>query len=181
MKKAASEATQNIRRVKQTTAKMTNVSPRTTMRSRMAATEIAPALQIVKVYLMDTYAPSIPKINPNDVKLRFPYQQLTKIEGEPDYEQICVVREEIYRNALSIKSSFGRGKCAHKELVTNPTIYRIDKGKDWVVPATGGVYPIFRANATENAKKQMIAEFISRETNIKMSEVVEEQLTKPNP
>ena len=40
---------------------------------------------------------------------------------------------------------------------------------------------MFRANATKNAKKQVIAEFISRETNIKMSEVVEEQLTKPNP
>ena len=49
-------------------------------------------------------------------------------------------------------------------------------GEDWIVPATGGVYPTFRANATKNAKKQTIAEFISRETNIKISKLVEEQL-----
>ena len=53
----------------------------------------APALQIVQVSLMDTYVPSIPDIKPDDVKLYFPYQQLTKIEGEPEYEQICVVQE----------------------------------------------------------------------------------------
>ena len=85
------------------------------------------------------------------MKLRFLYQQLTKIEDEPEYKQMYVVREEIYWNALSIKSSFGRGKRGHKESLTKTTIYRIDTGEDWVVSSTGGVYPIFRANATENA------------------------------
>ena len=155
---------------------MKNVSPRTTTRLGMAETATAPAPQIVQVSLVDTYVPVIPEIKPDDVKLRFPYQQLTKIEGDPEYKQMCVVREEIYRSALSINSSFGGGKCGHKGLVTKPTIYRIDTGEDWFVPATGGVYPIFRANATENAKKKTIAEFIHRETNIKMSEVVKEQL-----
>ena len=42
-KTTASEATRNIFRVKQTTAKMTNVSPRTTARSGMAETATAPA------------------------------------------------------------------------------------------------------------------------------------------
>ena len=88
---------------------------------------------------MDTYVPVIPEINPNDVKLRFPYQQLTKIEGESEYEQMCVVREEIYRNALSIRLRFGGGKLGHKGLVTKPKIYRIDTDEKWVVPATGGV------------------------------------------
>ena len=49
-------------------------------------------------------------------------------------------------------------------------------GEDWVIPVTDGVYPIFISNATENTKKQKIAKFISRDTNIKMSKVVEEQL-----
>ena len=131
---------------------MTNVSPKTTTRSGMAATATAPAPQIVQVSLMDTYVPSIPKIKPDNVKLRFPYKQLTTIKGEPEYEQMCVAREEIYRNALSIKLSFGGGKHGHKGLVTKPTIYQIDTGKDWVVPETGGVYPTFRSNATKNAK-----------------------------
>ena len=94
---------------------------------------------------------------------------------------MCVVREEIYRNALSLKSSFGGGKSRHKGSVTKPKIYWVDMGKDWVVPAIGGVYPIFRSNATKNAKKQAIAEFIYRETNIKMPEVVEEQLKTNSP
>ena len=89
---------------------------------------------------------------------------------------MCVMREEIYRNALSIKSSFGGGKRGHKILVKNPKIYQIDTGEEWVVPETDGVYPIFRSDTTENAKKQTIAEFISRNTNINMSEVVKEQL-----
>ena len=52
---------------------MTNVSPRTTMRSGMAAKATAPAPHIVHVYLMDTYVPSIPDNKPNEVKLRFPF------------------------------------------------------------------------------------------------------------
>ena len=105
----------------------------------MAAKATAPAPHIVHVYLMDTYVPSIPDTKPDEVKLRFPFQQLAKIEGEPEYEQLCVAREEIYRNALSIKLSFGREKRGHKGLVKNPKIYRIDTGEDWVVPATGGI------------------------------------------
>ena len=105
---------------------------------------------------MDTYMTSIPEINPEDVKLRFPYQHLTKIEGNLEYEKMCIVREEMYCKALSIKFIFGGGKRGHKGSVTNLTIYRIDTGEDWVVPETGGVYPIFSANATENAKKQLI-------------------------
>ena len=80
----------------------------------MAATETAPAQQIVQVSLMDTYVPSIPDINIDDVKLRFPSPYLTKFEGDPEYEQMCVVREELYCNALSIKLSFVGGKRGHK-------------------------------------------------------------------
>ena len=87
-----------------------------------------------------------------------------------------VVREEIYHNTLSIKLSFGGGKRRHKGSMKNPTMYRIYTGEDWVVPATGGLYPTFRSKTTENAKKLKIAEFISCETNNKISKVVKEQL-----
>ena len=72
-KTTASEATQTICRVKQTMAKMMNVSLRKTTRSGMASTETAPAPQIVQVSLMDTYVPVTTKINPDNVKLCFPY------------------------------------------------------------------------------------------------------------
>ena len=84
----ASETTRKLCRVKQTTAKMTNISPRTTTRSVMAATATAPDPQIIQVSLIDTYMHSIPKIKPHNVKLCFPYQQLTKIEGELEYDQM---------------------------------------------------------------------------------------------
>ena len=105
----------------------------------MAATATTLAPQIVQVSLMDTYVLSLPEIKPDNVKLHLPYQQLTKIERDLEYEKICVVQEEIYRNALSIKSSFGGGKRGHKGLVTKTTIYRIDTGEEWVVPTTGGI------------------------------------------
>ena len=101
---------------------MMNDSTGTTMRSVMTAGASAPAQQIVQVSLTDTYVPSIPKMKPDDVKLRFPYQQLTKVKGKPEYEQMCVVREEIYCNALSIKSSISGVKRGHKGLVQNPLI-----------------------------------------------------------
>ena len=88
----------------------------------MAAAATATAPQIVQVSLVDTYMPSILDINPDDVKLRFPYQKLTKIESDPEYEQMCVVCEEIYRNALSINSSFVGVKRSHKKSATNPVI-----------------------------------------------------------
>ena len=91
----------------------------------MTATATALSPKIVHVSLMGTYVPVIYEIKPNNVKLRFPYQQLTKIEGESEYEKMCVVQEEIHRNSLSIKPSFGGGKRGHKLLVTNPKIYRI--------------------------------------------------------
>ena len=37
-----------------------------------------------------------------------------------------------------------------KILVTKPAIYRIDRSENWTVPATGGVYLIFRANVKKS-------------------------------
>ena len=59
----------------------------------MAEAATAPSQKIVEVSLVDMYVPSIPQINTDDVKLLFPYQKLTKIEGNQEYDQMCVVRE----------------------------------------------------------------------------------------
>ena len=155
---------------------MTNDSTRTTTRSRITSAEAKPAPQIVQVSLMDTYVPSIPEINPDNAKLSFPYQQHTKIEGDQEYKQMCIVHKKCYRNTLSIKSSFGGGKRGHKKSVTKPAIYRITTCNNWIVTSMGVFYPMFRDNVTKNSKNQTIADFISCETNIKMPEVVEEQL-----
>ena len=62
---------------------------------------------------MDTYVPIIPNLKPDNIERRFKHPTLTTIENEPDYEQMCVVREELFRNAIGIKSTFGGKKHGH--------------------------------------------------------------------
>ena len=126
--------------------------------------------------IMDTFIPTIPEANPEGIERRFKYDSLTKIEGEPTYEQMYIVREELCRNAIAIKSSFGGGKHGHLGAVTKPSVYLTETGETWSIPATSGVYPTFHTGATDDEKKKEIAEFIERETNIKVAEMVEELL-----
>ena len=52
--------------------------------------------------------PIIPYPKLDDIKRHFKHPTLTTIENEPDYEQMCVVREELFRNAIAIKYTFRR-------------------------------------------------------------------------
>ena len=52
---------------------------------------------------------TIPDTKTDDIERSFKYSNITKTEGEPDYEQICVMRAEIFRNAISIRSIFVGG------------------------------------------------------------------------
>ena len=62
---------------------------------------------------MDTYVPIIPNLKPDDIERRFKHPTLTTIENEPDYKQMCIVREELFRNVIAIKSTFGGKKYGH--------------------------------------------------------------------
>ena len=59
---------------------------------------------------MDTYVPIIPYPKPDDIERRFKHPTFTTIENEPDYEQMCVFRKELFRNAIAINSTFGGKK-----------------------------------------------------------------------
>ena len=82
---------------------------------RSPAPNPAPTLEPAPVYVsaMDTYVPITPNPKPDDIERRFKHPTLTKIEGEPDYEQMCIVREEIFRNAIAMKSTFRWRKHGH--------------------------------------------------------------------
>ena len=65
------------------------------------------------VSAMDTYVPIIPDPNPDDIDCRFKNPTLTRIEDKPDYEQMCTIWKELFRNAIVIKSTFRGRKHGH--------------------------------------------------------------------
>ena len=71
---------------------------------------------------MDTYVPIIPEPKPDNIERRFKHTTLTTIKNEPEYEQMCVVREELFRNAIAIKSTFGGKKPGHLGSVQRPAV-----------------------------------------------------------
>ena len=87
---------------------------------------------------------------------------------------MCVVREELFRNAIAIKSTFGGKKHVHLGSVQRPVVYHMEAGQAWTTPTSGGMYPTFSVGATNEEKKREVAEFINRETHIKIAELVEE-------
>ena len=74
--------------------------PQTSTTARAAAggppalnSEPAPEPAPVYVSAMDTYVPIIPGPKPDGIELRFKHLTLTKMEDEPNYEQMCIVRK----------------------------------------------------------------------------------------
>ena len=55
-------------------------------------------------------------------------------------------------------------------------VYQTEAGQAWTVPTSGGMYPTFSVGATDDEKKREVAEFINRETHIKIAELVKELL-----
>ena len=130
------------------------------------------------VSAMDTCVPIIPNPKPDDIERRFKHPTLTKIEDKPDYKQMCIVREELFCNAIAIKSTFRGRKYGHLRSVQRPAVYQTDTGQEWTIPASGGMYPTFSAGATDADKKREVVELMNRETHIKLSELVEDLLKK---
>ena len=94
---------------------------------------------------------------------------------------MCVVREELFRNAIVIKSTFRGEKHGHLRSVQRPDVYHTEAGQAWTIPTSGGMYLTFSVGATDEEKKREVAEFINRETHIKIAELVKEFLKKPTP
>ena len=130
----------------------------------------------VTLSAMESFIPTIPDAIPKGIKRRFKYSTLTKIEGGADYKQMCIAREELFRNVIAINSTFGGGNHGHLGSVSKPALYHTESGHNWTVSASGGVYPVFPAGATNDEKKKEVEEFIDRETYIKVADMVEEIL-----
>ena len=61
----------------------------------------------------------LPKIDEN-----FPFKTLTPIIGEPTYESINHLTQELYSNASSIPSTLGGGRHGNLGLVMKPSLYK---------------------------------------------------------
>ena len=125
---------------------------------------------------MDTYVPIIPDPKPDDIKRRFKHTTLTTIENKPDYDQMYIVREELFRNAIAIKSTFKGKRHGHLGSVQRHAVYHTQAGQTWKIPTSGGMYPTFSVGATDKENKREVVEFINRETHIKITELVKELL-----
>ena len=100
----------------------------------------------VTVSVMDTFVPVILEPSSDAIEAKFPHKTLTKIEGEPTYDDFLLLREESFRNALSSKSPFGGGNHGHKGACMAPLTYTIETGGvEWTVPVTHGIFPTFPA------------------------------------
>ena len=117
----------------------TNRTTRTAATAAATALPIAPTVATMSV--MDSVVPTIPDVTFDDIEKKMPHPTLTKIEGEPDYSTMSVLREELIRNAIAVKSTFGGGKHGHYSSITKPATYLIEAGVEWTVSEGGGVYP----------------------------------------
>ena len=87
---------------------------------------------------------------------------------------MCIIREELFRNAIAIKSTFGGKKHGHLGYVQRPAVYHIEAGQAWAIPKSGGMYLTFSVRATDKEYKREVAKFINRKTHIKIAKLVEE-------
>ena len=128
----------------------------------------------VTVSIMDMVLPTIPDVTSDDIERKMPYTTLTKYEDAPTYSMMSKIREEMFRNAISVKSTFGGGKNGHYGSLQKPTAYVIEAGKPLTVPKTGGIYLTFAAGMNDAEKKRVVALFLLTKNNIKKPEVTQE-------
>ena len=159
-----------------TTAATAAAAAAATANVQTGAPATAPIVQQVHVSVMDTLIPQVPEVSAEDIQARFKHEPLTKIEGEPDYVHMDDVRDELYRNAMAIKSPFGGAQHGHLGSVMKDALYQTEAGVPWFVPLTQGLYPTFAAGATENEKRNATAIFITDEKGIKTNEIMEDLL-----
>ena len=125
---------------------------------------------------LDTYIPTIPKVNESDIKAKFKTDSITPIDGDPTFEKMQLAEQELARNALTAKVHFGGGTRGCLGVVYTPTKYFAETGFNWTVPTSLGAYPTFPTNATDDEKKLAISEFIRDEHGIKVVDAIQELL-----
>ena len=125
---------------------------------------------------LDTYIPTIHKVNESNTKAKFKTDSITPIDGDPTFENMQLAEQELARNALTAKMHVRDGSRGCLGVVYTPTEYLTETGVNWTVPPAQGAYPSFPTNTTDDEKKLTISEFIRDEHGIRVVDAVQELL-----
>ena len=122
----------------------------------------------VTVSAMDSFIPTIPDANPEGIERRFKYSTLTKIEGgvilQTDVHSVQRTFPQCDRDQVNVRRRKAWKYWVRIQSVTLSYIVRAQ------------LDPVFSAGATNDEKKKEVAEFIDRETYIRVAEMAEEHL-----
>ena len=90
----------------------------------------------------------------NYIDTFFEFKELTKIHGEPTYESLKELHNQLKANACTVPSNLGGGQHGHLGLVLSPTKYALISNTPFVKPAHPGVYVADPAN-TQHMQKTL--------------------------
>ena len=88
-----------------------------------------------------------------DYSKRFEFPTLPKIHGEPEYDQLKEMKDELKTNATKIPSDLGGGAFGHLGLVLTPAEYANISAVPYIRPVHPGVLNI-PAAASERTEKR---------------------------
>ena len=94
----------------------------------------------------------------NYVDTYFEYKTLTKIHGEPTFEAIKKIKDELKANAMAVNSELGGGRHGHLGLVLTPEEYLRISAVAYVKPEHPGVLQI-PGNSTQHEATRLRNEF----------------------
>ena len=83
----------------------------------------------------------------------FEFRVLTKIHGEPTYETLKAMKNQLKSNACSVTSDLGGGAHGHLGLLLTPTEYAITSPTPYVRPVHPGVLTIVQGTAHHEATR----------------------------
>ena len=83
----------------------------------------------------------------------FEFRVLTKIHGEPTYETLKAMKNQLKSNACSVTSDLGGGAHGHLGLLLTPTEYAITSPTPYVRPVHPGVLTIAQGTAHHEATR----------------------------
>ena len=87
------------------------------------------------------------------VAMYFEFCILTKIHGEPTYETLKAMKNQLKSNACSVTSDLGGGAHGHLGLLLTPTEYAITSPTPYVRPVHPGVLTIAQGTAHHEATR----------------------------
>ena len=79
----------------------------------------------------------------DEITAKFRIKKLTEIEGEPTYEAISKLSQELYTNAATLASPLGGGQHGHIGMVMKPSLYESLSNIPYVTPKNPGPTPKF--------------------------------------